>query len=75
MGEMKQGLAIMKAPIELTAKNGKFRLELKNNNEILRYLQWDYDHISGEEVEALKAFIEIVYRQGFSDGSVAGMNK
>lgn len=73
---MKQGLAIMKAPIELIVLKGKYKLELKNSNDQgVQYLQWDDQHITSGDVQALKEFVEIVYRAGFSDGSVAGMNK
>ncbi len=76
MAEMKQGLVALKAPIELTVKKHKYRLELKNkNDDTLRYIQWDDYYITSDDVEAIKEFAETVYRAGFADGSVTAMNK
>lgn len=76
MENAQQGLVALKAPIELTIKKGKYRIELKNKDDnTIQYLQWNDWYITGEDVEAIKEFAEIVYRTGFSDGSITAMNK
>lgn len=67
---MQQGLVTLDTPVELSVKDGKFIIKLKNK---ITFIRWDDGFLDAIETQALLEFVRFVYKAGYSDGSIQAL--